>query len=417
MVPMRHNTNFLSKMKKIVFLMMIILLPTTMLAQKKQLSQARDILKEGKSPEKAEELMQELLKDSANKENIKIWSTLFSAQTMIYEQDNEKLFLKQEQDTMALFDTAAKLFFTAQVIDTLEAQPDKKGRVIFRFRQHNSAYLNAIRPNLFNGGIYSINNDNPVKAISFLEQYIDCSRQPLFQAYNYMNTDTRIPMAAYWAMYCSRKLGYDDDVLAYSIMAAADTTHQDYIHQYRAEAFEHKGDTCSYVNELRLGFEQFPMHSYFFPRLVEYYELLKRYDDAEKVVDKALSIDSTLILFRFAKSNICLNTQRYDECIILCDSIISEDSLLSDAYYNAGLAYFNKAIGVEKQLMKSKISKAQRRKFIENKETFYRQSLYYLETYRAMEPDKQKQWTVPLYTIYLNLNMGKEFEEIEKLMR
>ena len=26
------------------------------------------------------------------------------------------------------------------------------------------------------------------------------------------------------------------------------------------------------------------------------------------------------------------------------------------------------------------------------------------------------QWALPLYTIYLNLNMGKEFDEIDKLL-
>ena len=41
----------------------------------------------------------------------------------------------------------------------------------------------------------------------------------------------------------------------------------------------------------------------------------------------------------------------------------------------------------------------------------------YLQRYRALAPDRKKQWALPLYTIYLNLNMGNEFDEIDKVIR
>ena len=109
-----------------------------MMAQKKQLSQARDILKEGKHPEKAESLMMELLKDSANRNNIKIWNVLFNAQTMRYEQYNEKIYVQKGQDTLALFNTASKMFISALAIDSLDAQPDAKGRIVPKYRQHRN---------------------------------------------------------------------------------------------------------------------------------------------------------------------------------------------------------------------------------------------------------------------------------------
>ena len=40
-----------------------------------------------------------------------------------------------------------------------------------------------------------------------------------------------------------------------------------------------------------------------------------------------------------------------------------------------------------------------------------------MERYRTLAPDAQSKWAMPLYTIYLNLNMGKEFEEIDGLMK
>lgn len=46
----------------------------------------------------------------------------------------------------------------------------------------------------------------------------------------------------------------------------------------------------------------------------------------------------------------------------------------------------------------------------------YRKALPYLERYRQLAPDMKDRWSRPLYTIYLNLNMGKEFDEIDKII-
>ena len=40
-----------------------------------------------------------------------------------------------------------------------------------------------------------------------------------------------------------------------------------------------------------------------------------------------------------------------------------------------------------------------------------------MEKYRELAPADQKRWAPALYRIYLNLNMGKQFEEIDRLMR
>ena len=44
----------------------------------------------------------------------------------------------------------------------------------------------------------------------------------------------------------------------------------------------------------------------------------------------------------------------------------------------------------------------------------YKEALPYLERYRALAPDQRNRWLQPLYTIYLKLNMGEEFDEINK---
>ena len=41
----------------------------------------------------------------------------------------------------------------------------------------------------------------------------------------------------------------------------------------------------------------------------------------------------------------------------------------------------------------------------------------YMERYRQLAPRQQDKWAPALYKIYLNLNMGKQFDEIDKLLK
>ena len=47
----------------------------------------------------------------------------------------------------------------------------------------------------------------------------------------------------------------------------------------------------------------------------------------------------------------------------------------------------------------------------------YRKALPYMERYRALEPKETEKWAAALYNIYLKLNMGREFEEIDRMLR
>lgn len=40
-----------------------------------------------------------------------------------------------------------------------------------------------------------------------------------------------------------------------------------------------------------------------------------------------------------------------------------------------------------------------------------------MERYRALAPNQKDKWAPALYNIYLNLNMGKKFEEITKILQ
>ena len=126
-------------MRKILLYLLFLIVVLPCAAQRKEIATAADQVKSGKKLEDAEKSMRTLLKDSANRDNAKIWKVLFDAMQKQYEQGNEKLYLKQKYDTTLLFNTAYRMFTDMETYDSIDARPDKKGRVKTKMRKSSPA--------------------------------------------------------------------------------------------------------------------------------------------------------------------------------------------------------------------------------------------------------------------------------------
>lgn len=396
-------------MKRTILTTLLLITPMLLIhAQKKVISQARTYVKSGKELAKAEKMMSDLLADSANRSDEKIWLTLFEAVRKQYEQGNEKMYLKQAYDTASLFNTAAKMFSILESFDSIEATPDAKGKVKIKYRERHASYLNTYRPNLYNGGTFFLRKQDFPKAYQFYDAYIDCARQPLFTDYQYASRDSLLPQASYWAMYAAYKQQDVESMMKHREMAERDTLHIDFVTQYLAECSLWTGDTVSYAAMLERGFLHTPTHPFFFPRLMDYYTSIGRADSAMVTVDRMLEVDSLNQLSLFAKSTLLLNLGDNDGCIDITRRLIALNDSMPDAYCNMGLAYFNKAVAAETGGKSSRRLRSQVREL-------YKESLPYMEKFRQLAPEQQSKWVPVLYTIYLNLNMGPQFGEIDRL--
>ena len=389
---------------------LMLMSPVAASAQKKEIQTAKDQVKAGKNLDQAAASMKKLLADSANRTNRKIWTIYFDAVRKQYEQGNEKLYLKQKYDTAQLFNYTRQLFEVAFQYDSVETAPDKKGRRDFEFRKGHSDYLAHIRSNLYNGGIWFLNKKKYPDAYKFFDCYIECASQPMFKQRNYGEKDKHLPTAAYYAVYSGYKMKDPKATLHHSYEALKDTVHYNYMLQYLAETYMLEKDTARYVASLKEGFKRVPTFPYFFPRLVEYYVVRNQLDSAMTVVNEALTVVPDSDVYLAAKSNLLLEQGKLQECIEVSKKVIEVNQKLGDPYYNAGICYFNLAVEQDKNSHNS-------RKMKEQVEENYKKALPYLVKYREMEPKEQGKWAFPLYTIYLNLNMGKEFDEIDKMMK
>ncbi len=387
-------------MKQTTILLLLLITTPCLMAQTKvsnirqELSQARSSIKSGKY-EEAERLVTTLLKDSANRHDKRIYQIWFEAVSRQYEQGNEKLYLKQKYDTAAFFNLTRRLFVIAESLDSLS--DDNRSR--------HAAQLNAIRPNLFNGGSFLVRKGKWKEAFDFFETYLDCVRQPLFSAFSYDATDRRLPEAAYWATYCGYKMNDAVLTLRHRHLALSDSLRSDFTLQFMAEARRWLKDEELYLATLQEGFRRHPQFPYFFPRLIDIYNSRQQYDRALAVADSALAVCDSCELYLFAKSTALLRLKRYRESIVYSNRVIAANDAMSEAYFNAGTAYVYLAEGLDRTHDRKLIKQA------------YQNARHYMERYRALMPDERDKWAPVLYRIYLNLNMGKQFDEIDRLLR
>ena len=395
--------------RQILILLLLTMITPCLWAQKKELSQARSYIKSGKDYDKAEKLMVGLLTNPSNRDNAKIYATWYDAISGQYAQANEKLYLKQAYDTAAFFNITKRMYQVAQSLDSLDIRPDDKGRVKPEYRKEHAEQLNQLRPNLYYGGTYQVRREDYKTAFSYFDLYLDAARQPLFTGYKFLENDKLISQAAYWATLCGFKLQDPKMTLKYSQLAMTDYDKSKFVFHYMCEAYRQLMNQEEYMKTLNLGFKLFPTYPYFFPRLADHYRAAGDNDKLLQLAETGLRKAPDNALFLLAKSIALLNMSRYDECIDVSRKMIATNKNQAEPYFNIATCYLNQALALE-QLNEP-------RKYKQQLIKLYNEACPNMEKYRELAPNDKQRWGPALYRIYLNLNKGKQFEEIDRLMR
>jgi tetratricopeptide (TPR) repeat protein len=227
----------------------------------------------------------------------------------------------------------------------------------------------------------------------------------LFSSFRYDSTDVRLPEAAYWATYSA--YGLKDPVLTlrYHKLALKDTAKASFTLMYIAEAHRWLKDRELYLQTLEKGFQRYPTFHYFFPRLMDEYNRMGQYEKALATADSAISVNDSSLLFLFAKSTTLLHMERWADCVIYSERLIQLCDTIAEPYFNAGTCYLNMA-----EKLDAKKDKKLRKQAFQRAQT-------YMERYRQLAPNERDKWATALYRIYLNLNMGRQFDEIDRLLR
>ena len=396
-------------------------------ALKAEIKAANKVLREAQgqlnavdgSVDQANALIEAAMENKHTASNPDTWYTAGKIQEKYYNAENEKMYLQQAYNKDKFFGSLSKMFDYFLKCDELEQQPNEAGKVVFKYRPETSELLSRIRVNLVSGGVTYFNENNNEKAFELFSKFIDVSDEAMFEQFNYMETDSLIPEIAYYATLAGLKLEDYDKALKYVDFAMKKEDVAQKAIEYKAMAYINLGDTANWLNTLKLGVEKFPTVEYFYSNLISYYNDKGNTDELMAFADEMLA-KNPLPIFHFVKGFVYQNMKKYNEAIEEYKVCIEKNPEYTGAYRNLGICYCQVAQDLSDASsdlnIKSKEYKAKK----EQNNGYYKLALPVYEQLRKLDngedPDVRAAWTNGLYTCYYMLNMGKEFEEIEKLL-
>ena len=403
-------------MKRVLFSMVLLMAVSFAFAQEKNVKEAKSIAGEVKPDfAKAEQLINEALTNPETKDNAATWDVAGYIQKRINEKEMENAYLRKPYDTLKVYNSVLNMYNYYVKCDELAQIPNEKGKIKNKYRSANSKTILAERPNLINGGIQYFNLNKNEDALKYFAAYVDAATLPMMEKENLLEKDTILPQVAYYATLAADRVGDKDAVMKYAQYALKDKENGQFAMQLLTDAYKAKGDTAKWVEKLQEGIVKFPENQYFFANLVDYYSSSNQNDKAMQFADDMLAKDPNNKLYLYVKAYLYHNMKDYEKAIEFYKKTLDIDPAYAEACSNLGLVYLLQAQEYADKAPADindpnyATAQAEIKKFYEAAKPYY-------EKARELKPDQKDLWLQGLYRIYYNLNMGPEFEEIEKMM-
>lgn len=347
--------------------------------------------------------------DVDNKGRAELYFAAAQLDESLNEQENRKAYLKQAYDTARFYNTLLSMFNHLELCDSVDRLPKANGNVQIRFGKNTNKLRNIYRANILNGGKYFLRKGNFSQALKFLDTY-----------YIYRPDDNvaELNNVVLWSTKCCMETHDNKGLLKYvdhAIRISSDEV-KPILQEYKVMAYEALGNDSSWFAALLTGQMLYPSQYFFFAHLTDYYFKHKMYSEGITLCDRQISLFPDKAIYWYIKSSYMLRQELFDECIECADAALKIDSSHVESHYNRATAYIHLAT-IAKETACNDLRNPQCLKDREIIKGYYNEALISMELVRQHEPEDPTRWGNALYKIYLNLNKGKEFDEIDYLLK
>lgn len=424
-------------MKRVLFMLVSVLLfscavsyaQSTDKEVKKAIKAAQQVVKDAKGQlssetgniNQARKLIEQALNNEYTKNDAETWGVAGEVYMKLYKEENNKTYFEgREYDTVAMYNNLVKMFECFNRCDSLEQIPNDKGRTSTACRDKFASELDGNRTNLINGGIFYFNRRHDyAKAYEIFSKYYEVADMPMFQRFNEENENYAKYAVefAYFPTLAAYQMGDYKKVLKYCDLGVEDEENGKACYQFKCMAYENLQDTANWIKSLKEGIEKFPTEDYYYLRLLTYYDQSEKMDEMEGFVDEMLEKNPDKAYNHYVKGYLKQNQKKYEEAIDAYEAARAKDSTLVEAYINEGLCYMFEANNYMDSQSNVKYNSPAYKQVLETEKSYYQKALPLYEKVRELAPDDTKKWGQQLYSIYYKLNMAKELNKIETILK
>lgn len=361
----------------------------------------------------AEKSLIELLGSTTDqKKRAEIYYVAAQVYSRLNDIENAKIYLKKPYDTLTFYNSICKVYEYLNSCDSVESIHNK-----FKYRAKSRKILLSYRNNLLSGGRYYMQHKKFDVAFRIFDTYLTSAMYPMLQQDKLQQKAPIFSKIAYWTV-CSAFLSHDyNGVVKHTPQALGYINKRPEIQEYYCRALESLNETDKWVSELKKGLKEYPDHDYFFATLMAYFSDVKKYNEALFYTDKMIQHNPLNWHYWFVKAQIHLCKEEYNETIAACNKVIQLQPKNVDAHYYLGLSYCNLA-KLSTELMKSvPLNSDLYKKYKSDMILNYNHAeepLLFVKTSKLEQPSL---WAPLLYQVYLNLNKGKEFDEMDRIIK
>lgn len=350
--------------------------------------------------------------DSLLADEYKVYEWGVKVQQRMNEQENEKIYLGQTCDTARFFSSVKGIFnYSVKAYEKGIAQ----GMKVVPLHEKTCARLWMYYPNLGVACHYYYKKGDYAQACDYLDTYIQTAQSPLFSdAPKPLLDELHLPTMAFFRLKSNYELGQYAKVIQDASLAMHDSLHHGSTLRYLSLASLREGKMEEYVAYLYRGLREAPGASFFYSQLSDYYQRSDQLGRALLLTDSLLQVRPGTSLYLFGKSYLLMKLKRYAESIRVSEDLLGHDDEWVEAYYNVGVCYCNMAA---EALRRKPADVEQYKAFSRQVHDYYEAARPYLEHYREAYPDRVRKWGPLLYRVYLNLNMGDAFDEVDSLLK
>lgn len=350
-----------------------------------------------------------LARDTAYSPDRTFYDLGLTAARKLYEAENEKLYLRRNPDTAAYFHAQYAIYIYA-------LRGDSVSRLRSPHRETGEGHaqlslLFRIYPNFATASRYFLTKEKWSDAARFARMTLELPSSPIFgqraprlsPSLEYQNAEDYL-----YARYAE---GNFEEAPRFADIALRDSAHRSSVLRalvLNCEAARHT-DRC--ISFLKNGVREFPADDFFFRRLAT--ELLAHNEEQTllKLVDSLLPLRENKATLHEVQAQTYDRLHKDTLCLRAAQALQTADSTRKMADYYIGKSYVSMARSI---LLPTSIKSPGYAKAFKAQRRCYEEARPHLERFRKSSPDAPRLWAPLLYEIYLNLNLGKEFEEISR---
>ena len=399
-------------MKRVLLTVALCVVATAAFAQKKAVNEAQSLAKGNKDFAEARTLIKGALENEETKNDPKTWFVAGFVEDQQFSAERTKQILGTTPDEPVMYEALGAILPFFKKAYELDMLPDAKGKVKPKHVKDIKSILSADHVYYINGGAYYFDQRDYAKASDFFEQYLEISDLPMFEGEKVAERDSNFMTVQFYAAVAATQLG--DSQKAIQALERAKNTdfRQNDVYQYLCYEYEQAKDSVNFEKTLEEGLNKFPEEKYYLLNLINSYIYSNRNEKAIEFLNTAISNEPNNaqlydVMGRVYETGF-KDFAKAEEAFIKANQLDPENT---DILSNLGRVYYNQGVNKQGEANMINDNKAYQEELAKAK-TFFRQALPYFEKAHQLKPEDTEYMTA-LRGIYYNLDMGKEFEEIE----